>query len=96
MGCDQPVVPDEVLVPPVAILPDDVIGNPAVGGYCMVIVGKVVVSVPGLVNVTEVTLPNEPVPVDPASESSVPIVATAVAPLPPAIVITGAAAPPLP
>jgi hypothetical protein len=60
MGCGQPVVPVEVLVPPVAIAPDDVTGNPAVGGHCIVIVGIVVVSVPGLVSVTEVTLPNEP------------------------------------
>jgi hypothetical protein len=76
--------------------PDVVIGNPAVGGHCIVIVGRVVVSVPALVKVTDVTLPNDPVPFDPARELSVPIVATAVAPLPPAIVITGAAAPPLP
>jgi hypothetical protein len=96
MGCDQPVVPAEVLVPPVAIAPEDVTGNPAVGGHCIVTVGGVVVSVPELVNVTDVTLPNEPLPFDPAKELSVPIVATAVAPLPPAIVITGAAAPPLP
>jgi hypothetical protein len=89
-------VPEAVLVPPVATLPFACTANVAVGGYSIVIVGIVTEEEPADVNVIDVTRPNVPVPLEPASLSLVPIVHTAVAPDPPEIVIAGAGALPLP
>jgi hypothetical protein len=87
----QPAVPLAVLVPPVAMLPSIATASVAVGGHSIVAVGIVPVGVPGLVNVIVVTLPNVLTVL-----ASVPIVQVAVAPEPPAIVMVGAGAVPLP